>query len=69
MAALIVGSSLALFADKGPTILKIPVLGLIGYIISFALGIYLVVQYIMFDMDWVCIINFYIWKLQKLTVK
>ena len=51
MAALIVGSSLALFADKGPTILNIPILGLIGYVISFALGIYLVVQYIMFDMD------------------
>ncbi|WP_296884968.1 AarF/ABC1/UbiB kinase family protein [uncultured Methanobrevibacter sp.] len=51
MAALIVGSSLALFADKGPTILNIPVLGLIGYVISFALGIYLVIQYIMFDLD------------------
>ena len=51
IAALIVGSSLALFADKGPTIFNIPILGLIGYIISFALGIYLVVQYIMFDLD------------------
>lgn len=51
IAALIVGSSLALFADKGPTFLGIPLLGLIGYVISFALGIYLVVQYIMFEMD------------------
>ena len=51
IAALIVGSSLALFADKGPTFIDIPIIGLIGFIISFALGIYLVVQYIMFEMD------------------
>ena len=51
IAALIVGSSLALFADKGPTIIDIPVLGLIGFLISFALGVYLVAQYIMFNMD------------------
>ena len=51
IAALIVGSSLALFADKGPTFLGIPLVGLIGYVISVALGIYLVVQYIMFEMD------------------
>ncbi|WP_407415331.1 ABC1 kinase family protein [Methanobrevibacter sp.] len=51
IAALIVGSSLALFADKGPTLFNIPILGLIGYIISFALGMYLVVQYIMFNLD------------------
>ena len=51
IAALIVGSSLALFADKGPTLIGIPILGLIGYIISFALGVYLVIQYIMFEMD------------------
>lgn len=51
MAALIVGSSLALFADKGPTFIDIPIIGLIGFTISFALGIYLVVQYVMFEMD------------------
>lgn len=51
IAGLIVGSSLALFADKGPTLLEIPVLGMIGFVISFALGIYLVAQYIMFNMD------------------
>ena len=51
IAALIVGSSLALFADKGPTLLGIPILGLIGFVISFALGIYLVAQYIMFELD------------------
>ncbi|MBQ9026728.1 MAG: AarF/ABC1/UbiB kinase family protein [Methanobrevibacter sp.] len=51
IAALIIGSSLALFADKGPTIIGIPILGLIGFLISFALGIYLVAQYIMFNMD------------------
>ena len=51
MAALIVGSSLALFADKGPTFIDIPIIGLIGFTISFALGIYLVTQYIMFEMD------------------
>lgn len=48
IAGLIVGSSLALFADKGPTLLDIPVLGLIGFIISFALGVYLVAQFIMY---------------------
>ena len=51
IAALIVGSSLALFAEKGPTIIGIPILGLIGFLISFALGVYLVAQYIMFNMD------------------
>ena len=51
IAALIIGSSLALFADKGPTIIGIPLLGLVGFIISFALGLYLVAQYIMFDID------------------
>ncbi len=51
IAALIVGSSLALFADKGPTFLDIPILGLSGYLISFALGIYLVVQFIMVEFD------------------
>ena len=51
IAALIVGSSLVLFSDKGPEFIEIPVLGLIGYVVSFALGIYLVVQYLMFDMD------------------
>lgn len=51
IAALIVGSSLALFADKGPTFLDIPILGLGGYLISFALGIYLVIQFIMVEFD------------------
>ena len=51
IAALIVGSSLALFADKGPAFIDIPLLGLFGYIISFALGMYLVVQYIMYNPD------------------
>lgn len=51
IAALIVGSSLALFADKGPSFIDIPLLGLFGYIISFALGMYLVVQFIMYSMD------------------
>ena len=51
IAALIIGSSLALFADKGPTIIGIPLLGLVGFIISFALGLYLVAQYIMFDVE------------------
>lgn len=51
IAALIVGSSLALFADKGPTFLDIPILGLGGYLISFALGIYLVIQFIMIEFD------------------
>ncbi len=51
IAALIVGSSLALFAEKGPSLFDIPLLGLIGYVISFALGIYLVLQFIMVELD------------------
>ena len=51
IAALIVGSSLALFADKGPAFIDIPLLGLFGYVISFALGMYLVVQFIMYNPD------------------
>jgi ubiquinone biosynthesis protein len=51
IAGLIIGSSLALFADKGPTLFGIHVLGLVGFIISFALGIYLVAQYLMYEMD------------------
>ena len=51
IAALIVGSSLALFAEKGPFFIDIPLLGLFGYVISFALGVYLVIQFIMYDSD------------------
>ena len=51
LAAIIVGSSIAIFADKGPALFGISVIGLIGFVFSAALGIYLVVQYVMMDFD------------------
>lgn len=51
LAALIVGSSIAIFANRGPKLFDISILGLIGFVFSAALGIYLVVQYIMMDLD------------------
>ena len=45
IASLIIGSSLALFADVGPTIFDIPALGLIGFVFSGILGIILVIKY------------------------
>ena len=51
LASLIVGSSIAIFANRGPKLFDISVIGLIGFVFSAALGIYLVVQYVMMDMD------------------
>jgi len=45
ISALIVGSSLAILADKGPTLFDIPILGLSGFLFSALLGAYLVIEY------------------------
>lgn len=45
LAALIVGSSLALLEDTGPRLFDIPILGLIGFVFSALLGAYLVIEY------------------------
>lgn len=45
LSALIVGSSLAILADKGPSLFDIPILGLVGFIFSAVLGAYLVIEY------------------------
>lgn len=45
LSALIVGSSLAILADKGPQLWGIPALGLIGFVFSAVLGAYLVIKY------------------------
>ena len=50
IASLIIGSSLALFADAGPSIFGIPALGLIGFVFSGVLGIILVIKY-MVELD------------------
>ena len=47
IAALIVGSSLALLADAGPRLFDIPALGLVGFVFSAVLGGYLVIRYMM----------------------
>ncbi|SDA51305.1 ABC1 kinase family protein [Methanobrevibacter millerae] len=51
IAAVIVGSSIAIFADRGPKLFDISIIGLIGFVFSAALGIYLVIQYLMMEMD------------------
>ena len=45
LAALVVGSSLALLADSGPRLFDIPALGLIGFVFSAVLGAFLVIGY------------------------
>lgn len=45
LSALIVGSSLAILADKGPQLWGIPALGLIGFVFSAVLGAYLAIKY------------------------
>ena len=42
LSALIIGSSLAIISDKGPKLFDVSILGLIGFVFSAALGIYLV---------------------------
>lgn len=45
VSALIIGSSLAIIADKGPKIFDISAIGFIGFVFSAVLGIYIVLKY------------------------
>ena len=47
LSALILGSSLALLRDVGPTLYDIPLLGLIGFLFSAILGGFLVIEYML----------------------
>ena len=47
LSALVLGSSLALLSDVGPTFFDIPLLGLVGFIFSAVLGGFLVVEYML----------------------
>lgn len=43
VSALIIGSSLVFFSDKGPHLFGYPMLGIFGFIVSFVLGVYLLI--------------------------
>lgn len=45
LTAMIIGSSLAMFSDKGHELFGFPIIGLIGFVFSAVLGAYLVIQY------------------------
>lgn len=47
LSALLIGSSLAIMSDKGPKLFDVSILGLIGFVFSAALGIYLVIQFML----------------------
>lgn len=47
LSALIMGSSLALLTDVGPTLFDIPLLGLVGFVFSAILGGFLVIEYML----------------------
>ncbi|MBP5700077.1 MAG: hypothetical protein J6W71_04425 [Methanobrevibacter sp.] len=49
ISALLIGSSLAILADKGPKMWDISVIGLWGFLISGILGLYVILKYIVFD--------------------
>ena len=49
VAALIIGSSLAILADKGPKMFEISVIGLWGFVLSAILGFYIIGKYIIHD--------------------
>ena len=49
LSALIIGSSLAILSDKGPKVFDVSILGLIGFVFSAALGIFLVIQFMIRD--------------------
>ena len=49
ISALLIGSSLAILADKGPKMWDISVIGLWGFVISGVLGLYVILKYIVFD--------------------
>lgn len=46
VAALLVGSSIAILADKGPRIWDISAIGFVGFLLSAFLGGYLILRYI-----------------------
>ena len=46
LSALLIGSSIAILADKGPKILDISVIGFVGFVFSAVLGAYLIYIYI-----------------------
>ena len=45
VAALLVGSSIAILADKGPKIWDISAIGFIGFVLSAIIGVYLIYKY------------------------
>ena len=47
LSALLLGSSLALLSDVGPTFFDIPLLGLVGFVFSAILGGFLVIEYML----------------------
>ena len=49
ISALIIGSSLAILADKGPRMWDVSAIGLFGFILSAALGLYIVFKYVILD--------------------
>ena len=46
VAALLVGSSIAILADKGPKVWDISAIGFIGFVLSAVIGIYLIYKYL-----------------------
>ena len=48
LSSLIIGSSLALITDVGPTLFGLPILGLVGFVFSAVLGGYLVLMNVMY---------------------
>ena len=46
VAALLIGSSIAILADKGPKIWDISAIGFIGFVLSAVIGIYLIFKYL-----------------------
>ena len=46
VAALLVGSSIAILADKGPKVWDISAIGFIGFVLSAVIGVYLIYKYL-----------------------
>jgi ubiquinone biosynthesis protein len=46
VAALLVGSSIAILADKGPKVWDISAIGFFGFVLSAVIGIYLIYKYL-----------------------
>ena len=49
ISALLVGSSIAILADKGPKVWDISAIGFFGFLISAVLGIYIIFKFIRKD--------------------